>query len=70
MFLLHFISFSFLYAGSVSEQVRENFNFIRKGVVGDGKGHFKRPDVEVLFDKWVNENNKDEEGNVIGYTAV
>ena len=62
--------FPFLYVGSVSEQVRENFNFIRKGVVGDGKGHFRSSEVEALFDKWVNENNKDEEGNVIGYTAV
>jgi len=56
--------------GSVPDEVRENFTFIRKGVAGDGKGHFKDPAVEGLFDKWVNENNKDKEGNVIGHTAV
>ena len=31
-------------------------------MTGDGKGHFKDPAVEALFDQWVNENNKDEEG--------
>jgi len=56
--------------GSVPDEVRKNFTFIRKGVTGDGKGHFKDPAVEALFDQWVNENNKDEEGNIIGHTAV
>jgi len=56
--------------GSVPDEVRKNFTFIRKGVTGDGKGHFKDPAVEALFDQWVNENNKDEEGNTIGHTAV
>ena len=57
-------------AGSVPDEVRENFTFIRKGVTGDGKGHFKDPAVEALFDQCVNGNNKDIEGNVIGHTAV
>ena len=64
------ISLSVPSAGSVPDEVRENFTFIRKGVAGDGKGHFKDPEVEALFDQWVNENNKDKEGNVIGHTAV
>lgn len=64
------ISLSVPSAGSVPDEVRENFTFIRKGVTGDGKGHFKDPEVEAIFDQWVNENNKDKEGNVIGHTAV
>ena len=64
------ISLSVPSAGSVPDEVRENFTFIRKGVTGDGKGHFMDPEVEALFDQWVNENNKDEEGKTIGHTAV
>ena len=56
--------------GSVPDHVRENFNFIRKGVIGDGKGHFQSPEIEQAFDNWVRENNKDSSGNVIGYTNV
>jgi len=57
-------------AGSVPEEVREKHTFIRKGKVGDGKGHFQSKQTEDFFDKWVNENNKDEDGKIIGYTAV
>ena len=56
--------------GSVPDYVRENFNFIRKGVIGDGKCHFQSPEIEQAFDNWVRENNKDSSGNVIGYTNV
>lgn len=56
--------------GTVPDEVRENHNFIRKGVVGDGKSHFKSAEVEASFDDWVNKNNKDEDGNIIGYTSV
>ena len=49
-------------AGTVPEHVRDNHSFIRKGIVGDGKGHFVSPEVEEEFDNWVRKNNKDDEG--------
>ena len=57
-------------AGTVPEHVRDNHSFIRKGIVGDGKGHFVSPEVEEEFDNWVRKNNKDDEGNVIENTVV
>ena len=56
--------------GTVPDHVRENHNFIRKGIVGDGKSHFVSSVVEEEFDNWVLENNKDEDGNVIENTVV
>ena len=56
-------------AGSVPDEVREKSNFIRKGAVGDGKGHFVTPEAQEQFDNWVKENNKDDEGNVIANTV-
>ena len=56
--------------GTVPDHVRENHNFIRKGIVGDGKSHFVSSVVEEEFDNWVLDNNKDEDGNVIENTVV
>ena len=56
--------------GSVPDEVRDKHTFIRKGKVGDGKGHFQSKEAEEFFDTWVNENNKDEDGKIIGYSAV
>lgn len=55
--------------GAAPEEVRAKFNFIRKGKVGDGKSHFADPAVEAKFDAWVDANNKDKDGNPIGYTV-
>ena len=53
--------------GSVPEEVRENFNFIRKGKVGDWREHFKSKEVLQKFEDWIEKNNKDQDGNFIGY---
>jgi len=55
--------------GSVPEEVRENFNFIRKGKVGDWKEHFKNPEVLQKFQDWIDANNKDKDGNCIDYQS-
>ena len=55
--------------GAAPEEVRAKWNFVRKGKVGDGKGHFTDPAAEAKFDAWVEANNKDGEGKPIGYTA-
>ena len=44
--------------GSVPEEVRENFNFIRKGGVGDWVNHFKDEAKLKEFDEWIENNNK------------
>ena len=44
--------------GSVSDEVRENFNFIRKGGVGDWVNHFKDKAKLKEFDEWIVNNNK------------
>ena len=54
----------------VPDHVREKHNFIRKGIVGDGKSHFVSSVVEEEFDNWVLENNKDDDGNVIDPTHL
>jgi len=53
--------------GSVPEEVRDNFNFIRKGKVGDWKDHFKNPEVLQKFQDWIESNDKDQDGNSIDY---
>ena len=56
--------------GAAPEEVRAKWNFVRKGKVGDGKGHFTDSGVEAKFDAWVEANNKDADGQPIGYTAA
>ena len=43
--------------GAVPEDVREKFNFIRKGKVGDWKNYFKDECKLNMFNKWIEENN-------------
>ena len=44
--------------GSVPELVRENFDFIRKGGVGDWVNHFKDETKLEEFDEWIINKNK------------
>ena len=44
--------------GTVPDKVRENFNFIRKGQVGDWMNHFKNQEKLKEFDQWISENNQ------------
>ena len=43
--------------GAVSEEKREKFNFIRKGMVGDWKNHFKDESTLKIWNQWISENN-------------
>ena len=43
--------------GTVPDEVREKFNFIRKGQVGDWTNHFKDEDTLKEFDQWIDNNN-------------
>ena len=51
--------------GAVPEDVRKNWQFIRKGKVGGWRAYFTNEEKLEKFDKWVDENNKDELGNPI-----
>lgn len=51
--------------GSVPEEVRKIFNFIRKGKVGDWKDHFTTKEKLQEFNSWIEKNNKDEDGKPI-----
>ena len=51
--------------GSVPDEVREKFNFIRKGKVGDWKDHFTCPETLKMFNTWVESNSKDADGTLI-----
>ena len=43
--------------GTVPDEVRENFNFIRKGQVGDWTNYFKDDTTLNQFDQWIDNNN-------------
>ena len=51
--------------GIVPDEVREKFNFIRKGKVGDWKDHFKCPETLKKFNTWIESNSKDADGTLI-----
>lgn len=43
--------------GTVPDEVRDNFNFIRKGKVGDWKDHFKCEEKVKEWNQWIENNN-------------
>ena len=43
--------------GMVPDEVRENFNFIRKGQVGDWKNFFKNEENLTKWNQWIENNN-------------
>ena len=51
--------------GTVPDDVREDFNFIRKGKVGGWHEHFKCKDTLNKFNAWIEKNNKDSDGKPI-----
>ena len=51
--------------GAVSDEVRKNWNFIRKGKVGGWKDYFNNEEILDNFNDWVEENNVDVDGNPI-----
>ena len=53
--------------GMVPEEVRENFNFIRKGKVGDWKCHFENKEHLDQWNKWIENNNSGEDSIPIKY---
>ena len=51
--------------GAVPDEVRKNWNFIRKGKVGGWKDYFNKEETLNKFNDWVEENNVDVNGNPI-----
>ena len=51
--------------GVVSDEVRNNWKFIRKGKVGGWKDYFNNEEKLNTFNDWIAENNNDLDGNPI-----
>ena len=51
--------------GTVPDDVRDNFNFIRKGKIGDWENHFTDESTLEAFNQWIENNIKDSDGNII-----
>ena len=51
--------------GSMPEKVRQKWNFIRKGKIGDWQQHFSCEAKLNEFNAWIEKNNKDTTGKPI-----
>ena len=51
--------------GVVPDEVRDNFDFIRKGKVGDWRRHFTSKGLLEEFDAYIEKNIKDANGELI-----
>jgi hypothetical protein len=51
--------------GSVPDDVRDKRTFIRKGIVGDWKGHFTSKELLEEFDAWIEKNIKGTDGEIL-----
>ena len=51
--------------GAVPDEVRKNFNFIRKGKIADWKDHFKTPEKLEKFNQWIKDNENGPDGKPV-----